>query len=203
VYAIVLDPATQALLSGVRSRFPKSGLSLAGTLRNSAGVPAPGVPVKLIAQNAGENASNVVATTTSDAAGHWVLNAPQGPSRKLTIVYGTQARSPASAVTISQSVKPTLTLRIRALGRGRLRFSGRLGIAPLGAPRPLVVIKARSRRGWQAVGSAVRVSPTGAYKLNYNGPPEVIGHSYRFRAVAPSTQSFLTASSPTRTTRIR
>ena len=78
VYALVLDAATQALLRGVRSRFAKSGLSLSGTLRNSAGVPAPGVPVRLIAQNAGESTPAVVATTTSDAAGHWVLNAPAG-----------------------------------------------------------------------------------------------------------------------------
>ena len=85
------------------------------------------MPVRLIAQNAGESTPAVVATTTSDAAGHWVLNAPQGPSRKLTIVYGTQTPTPEGGVTISQSVKPKLTLRIRALGRARLRFTGRLG----------------------------------------------------------------------------
>ena len=207
VYAIILDPATQALLRGVRSAFAKSGLSLAGTLRNSAGVPAPGVPVKLIAQNAGDSASNVVASTTTDGAGHWVLNAPPGPSRKLTIVYGTQP-TPEGGVTISQSVKPTLTLRVRALGRARLRFTGRLAIAPLGTPRPLVVIQARNGRRWQAVGSAVRVTPSGRFTLTYQGPrakaPKgIVGGSYAFRAVAPSTQAFLTATSPIRRTRVR
>jgi hypothetical protein len=203
VYAIVLDPVTQALLPAVRSRFAKSGLSLSGTLRNSAGVPAPGVPIRLIAQNAGESASAVVTSTTTDGAGHWVLFAPQGPSRKLTIVYGAQAPTPEGGVTISQSAKPALTLRIRALGRCRLRFTGRLGIFPLSSPRPLVVIQARNGRRWQAVGSAVRVSPTGAYKLTYSGGRNVIGGSYSFRAVAPSTQSFLTATSPIRRTRVR
>ena len=162
-------PRRRRCCRGVRSPFAKSGLSLGGTLRNSAGVPAPGVPVRLIAQNAGESAPAVVATTTTDAAGHWVLNAPQGPSRKLTIVYGTQAPTPEGGVTISQSVKPTLTLRIRALGRARLRFTGRLGIAPLGTPRPLVVIQARNGRRWQAVGSAVRVTPSGRFTLTYQG----------------------------------
>ena len=208
VYALVLDAATQALLPGVRSRFAKSGLSLSGTLRNSAGVPAPGVPVRLIAQNAGESTPAVVATTTTDAAGHWVLNAPQGPSRKLTIVYGTQPPTPEGGVTISQSVKPTLTLRVRALGRARLRFTGRLAIAPLGTPRPLVVIQARNGRRWQAVGSAVRVTPSGRFTLTYQGkrakaPKGIVGGSYAFRAVAPSTQSFLTATSPIRRTRVR
>ena len=208
VYAIILDPATQALLRGVRSPFAKSGLALAGTLRNSAGVPAPGVPVRLIAQNAGDSTSAVVATTTSDAAGHWVLNAPQGPSRKLTIVPGTQAPTPEGAVTISQAVKPKLTLRIRALGRARLRFTGRLGIAPLGTPRPLVIIQARNGRRWQAVGSAVRVTPSGRFTLTFQGkrakaPKGIVGGSFAFRAVAPSTQSFLKATSPIRRTRVR
>jgi hypothetical protein len=209
VYAIVLDPASQALLPSVRSPFAKSGLALSGTLRNSAGVPAPGLPIKLIAQNAGESAVNVLATTATDAAGHWVLNAPQGPSRKLTIVYGTQTPSPEGAVTISQAVKPKLTLRIRALGRARLRFSGRLAIAPLGTPRPLVVIKARTRQGgWQAVGSAVRVTPSGHFTMTYQGPRArfprgIVGGSFSFRAVAPATQSFLTATSPIKRTRVR
>jgi hypothetical protein len=209
VYAIVLDPATQALLPSIRSHFAKSALALSGTLRNSAGVPAPGVPVRLIAQNAGESTPAVVATTTTDAAGHWVLNAPQGPSRKLTIVYGAQNPTPQGAVTISQSVKPKLTLRIRALGRARLRFTGRLAIAPLGTPRPLVVIQARTRqRRWQAVGSAVRVTPSGRFTLIYQGPrakvPKgIVGGTFSFRAVAPSTQSFLTATSPIRRTKVR
>jgi hypothetical protein len=190
VYAIVLDGATQALLPRVRSPFAKSGLSLSGTLRNSAGVPAPGVPVRLIAQNAGDTVANVVASTKTDAAGHWVLNAPQGPSRKLTIVPGTRPPTPEGGVTINQSVKPKLTLRIRALGRARLRFTGRLAIAPLGTPRPLVVIQARNGRRWQAVGSAVRVTPSGRFTLTYQGnrakaPKGIVGGSYAFRAVAP------------------
>ena len=208
VYALVLDAATQALLRGVRSPFAKSGLSLSGTLRNSAGVPAPGVPVRLIAQNAGESTPAVVATTTTDGAGHWVLVAPQGPSRKLTIVYGTQPPTPEGGVTITQSVKPKLTLRIRALGRARLRFTGRLGIAPLGTPRPLVVIQARNGRRWQAVGSAVRVTPSGRFTLTYQGkrakaPKGIVGGSFAFRAVVPSTPSFLTAHSPIRRITVR
>ena len=208
VYAMVLDAATQALLRGVRSPFAKSGLSLSGTLRNSAGVPAPGVPVRLIAQNAGESAPAVVASTTTDAAGHWVLNAPPGPSRKLTIVPGTQPPTPEGGVTISQAVKPSLTLRVRALGRARLRFTGRLGIAPLGTPRPLVVIQARNGRRWQAVGSAVRVTPSGRFTLTFAGkrakaPKGIVGGSFAFRAVAPSTQSFLKATSPIRRTTVR
>jgi len=111
-------------------------------------------------------------------------------------------------VTIPETVTPTLSLRVSALGRGRLKFSGRLSVRPLGSPRPLIVIQARNAKRWQAVGSAVRVTRSGRFTLAYQGPrakaPKgIVGGSYAFRAVAPSTQAFLTATSPIRRTRVR
>jgi hypothetical protein len=98
-------------------------------------------------------------------------------------------------------------LRVRALGGGRLRFSGRLRIKPLGTPRPLVLIQARIRGRWQAFGHAVRVGPSGAYTLIYNGPSRgdasIVGGEYHLRAVAPSTRLFATATSPIRKTVVR
>ena len=159
VYAMVLDPATQALAKGVRRRYSRSALQLSGTLHHSSGIPAPGVAVTLVARNGDQSAPQILARTTSDAAGHWVLQAPKGPSRALTITYGSGANG---AVTIAQTVTPALSLRVSALGRGRLRFTGRLSVRPLGSPRPLVVIQARNGTRWQAVGSAVRVKPNGS-----------------------------------------
>jgi hypothetical protein len=163
------------------------------------------VSVRLIAQNVGESVAAVVATTTSDAAGHWVLNAPQGPSRKLTI--GTQTPTPDSGVSISQSVKPKLTLRIRALGRARLRFSGRLEIAPLGTAagrHPGAHPPKQMASPW--LGRARHT--VRAVQMTYQGPRAkaprgIVGGSYSFRAVAPSTRSFLTATSPITRTRVR
>lgn len=195
VYAMVLDAPTQALLRGVKRVFTRSGLTLAGTLRNSAGVPAPGVPLTLLARNAGLGDEQVLARTTSDAAGHWELTAPPGPSRALTITYGSGS---SGAITIRQTVTPGLSLRVSALGRGRLRFTGRLSVSPLGSPRPLVVIQARKGKRWQSVGSAVRVKPNGTYTLNYNGGRSIVGGSYVFRATAPSTPLFSTATSATK-----
>ena len=200
VYAVELDAPTRQLVGGLRRSWASSALTLSGTLRNSLGVPAPGVLVTLFAQNAGAGAQPVTRTTT-DAAGHWVLAAPRGPSRVLAISYGEQPDpAAASAIKIRQTVKPGLTLRVRALGRGRLRFTGRLQIKPLGTPRPLVVVQARNGRRWQAVGHAVRVSPSGSYTLLYNGGRSIVGGRYRFRAVAPSTRLFATGTSPIRRT---
>jgi hypothetical protein len=204
VYAVVLDAPTQALVGGVRRGWTRSALTLSGTMRNSAGVPAPGVLVTLFAQNAGQADVAAVARTTTDAAGHWVLPAPQGPSRILTISYGEQP-DPASAqaIKIRQTVKPSVSLRVRALGRGRLRFSGRVRVAPLGTPRPLVVIQTRNGRHWQAVGTAIRVRPSGAYSIAYNGGPNVIGGSYAFRTVVHATALFVTGISPIRRAVVR
>ncbi len=204
-YGVVLDAATQALTRGVRRSWSKSGLTLSGTLQQSAGVPALGVLVTLFARNGDQGTATPVARTSTDAAGRWLLTAPRGPSRELSIMYGEQP-DPAStaAIRIRQTVKPNVTLNVRALGRGRLRFSGRLKIAPLGNPRPLVVIQTRTRKGkWQAVGTSLRVSRTGTYSVVYDGGRNVIGGSYAFRTVAHATSMFATGSSRIKRARVR
>jgi hypothetical protein len=203
VYAIVLDAPTQTLMRGVRRAWKRSALTLSGTLHTSAGIPAPGVAVTLLAQHAGDDATQILAHTSTDAAGHWILRAPRGASRTLTISTGNEPSSGAGAVTIRQSVRPGLSLHVKPRGGGWLRFSGRLRIAPLGNPRPLIVIQALSAKGWQAVGSPVRVSASGAYSLIYNGGPHSIGGHYALRATAPSTRLFGTAISPIRRTVVR
>jgi hypothetical protein len=199
VYATVLDPGTQALVGGVHRAFANSALALSGTLRNSAGVPAPGVPVTLLAQNGRTGTPRAIARATSDATGHWTLTAPRGPTRTLTIVPGTQAQaaSTQAGVTINETVTPGLSLRVRAPGGARLRFTGRLAISPIVTPRPLVFIEARSGSRWQLV-ATTHVTRTGAYTLDYTGKSKTIGQRYEFRAIAPATALFTAAASPNR-----
>lgn len=204
LYSMELDAPTRKLVDGARHGWTRSGVRLSGTLRSAAGVPAPGVLVTLLAHNAGAAAAQPVARTTTDAAGRWVLIAPRGPSRTLSISYGDRPDpSSAQAVTIRQTVKPAVSLTVRALGRGRLRFSGRVRISPLGSPRPLVVIQTRNGRRWQAVGSALRVSASGRYSVIYNGGRNVIGGRYVFRTVAHATSLFATGISPSRRTVVK
>lgn len=196
-YAITLDGATQALVRGVRRGWARSALTLSGTLRNSAGVPAPGVRVQLHAQNGRQDDAVVLSRSSTDAAGHFVLKAPRGPTRALKITYGSGSKG---AISIEQTVRPAVTLNVRALGRGRLRFTGRLRVSPLGSPRPLVVIQARNGRRWQAVGRNIRVSASGRFSLLYSGGRAVVGGRYAFRAVAPATPYFTTGISQVRKT---
>lgn len=201
LYSNVLDPATQKLQRGVRRRWRHSAIAFSGTLRSSAGLPAPGVAVVLLAQNAGVGEWALISRTVTDAAGHWELKAPRGPSRILAIAAGLNASPMGSAVVrIRQVVTPALSLRVRALGRARLSFRGRLQITPLGSPRPLVIIQARGKHGWQAVpGSPIRVDHSGAYRLLvYVDRKRGVGRRYTFRAVAPATPLAATATSPVR-----
>lgn len=201
VYAVELDAATKKLVGGVKRSWSQSGVTLSGTLRNGAGVPAPGVLVTLFSRNASQPAHEVVARATTDAAGHWALVAPRGPSRLLTMSYGEQPDpAAAEAIRLRQIVKPGVTLRVQALGHGRLRFSGLLSIKPLGTPRPLVAIQTRTRNGkhWQAVGSSLRVNSSGNYSVTYDGGPNVVGGSYAFRTVVNATSLFSTGISPIR-----
>jgi hypothetical protein len=198
VYAIDLDPPTRALMHGVRRGWTRSSLTLSGTLRTSAGVPAPGVTVRLFAQEGRQGKRTAVASALSDAAGHWVLTAPRGPSRTLTI---TSASGTRGAISINQTVSPAVTLRVGPLGGGRFRFSGRLRIRPLGSPRPLVLVQVRiDKHHWQAVGSAVRTSASGRYTLIYDAGPKVVGYRFTFRALAPATGLYATGISPTTNT---
>jgi hypothetical protein len=105
--------------------------------------------------------------------------------------------------------KTSLTLRVRALGEGRLRFTGRLtGRAgcSLGGPaaRPLVLIEVKNGHKWQAVGPTARVSPSGGYTTTYGGGRRgSIGGRFTFRAVSPSTAQFTRATSRSRRVRVR
>jgi hypothetical protein len=198
-YAIVLDKPTEALGKHIRRSFPGSAVTLSGELRDPSGVPVPNATVSLVAQDGDPPAGAfiVLAHTSSDAAGQWVLHAARGPSRLLRIVSGAAARqaSVGGGVALTETVFPILGLRVRTPGGGRLVFSGHLAISPLGAPRPLVIIETRAGPTWEGVGTPVRVARDGSYRLVYRSSPLTLGRRFAFRAVTPATSLWPTATS--------
>ncbi len=202
-YAIVLGKQTTALGKSVRRSYENSALTLSGQLRETDGTPAPGVEVSVVAQqgNPPAGALVVLAHTTSNAAGEWVLHAPKGPSRLLRIVYGSPAAAATAAagsgVTISEKVSPVVSLRVRTPGGARLVFSGGVAISPLGAPRPLVTIETKAGREWEVVGHAVRVNASGAYRYVFQSSPLTLGRRFAFRAQTPQTSLWQAGISPT------
>jgi hypothetical protein len=189
VYSLALDTATKRLTRGVRRPYSHSALGFAGTLENAAAVAAPGIPVAVWAQAASGGGFSEVAQTTTDAAGAWTLTAPPGSSRLLRIVAGTNtpAAGPTSSISVHETVIPELSLHVTTPGAGRIVFTGRLRVTPLGRPRPLVFIQTHGPQGWEVVGTPIRVDSRGQYRYTYHSSPLTLDRGFTFRAITPQT----------------
>jgi hypothetical protein len=201
-YAVVLGKRTAALGKEIKRSYENSALILSGQMLDSAGAPAPGVTVTLVAQEGSPPMGSLVvlAHTTSNAAGEWTLHAPKGSSRLLRVVYGNaaQASKVDSGVNLSETVSPTIGLHVRTPGGAQLVFSGRVAISPLGHPRPLVIIETLAGQGWEAVGHAIRVTANGTYRYVYRSSPLTLGRRFAFRAQTPTTGLWQVSHSPIR-----
>ncbi len=200
-YLVNFDGRTAALLHGVRHTYADSSLTLSGTLTTPQGAVAPDVPIELLAREGSgtRGTEKVLASTTTDAGGHWSLIAPRGPSRTLRVSYNqASAASVQAGTTIKESVSPTMSLRIHDQHGGRLTFTGTVSVSPLGHPLPLVLIEASGDgRHWQTVGREVRTNTHGDYKLSYPSPLSV-GGRFAFRAITPETPLWLQGNTGTR-----
>jgi hypothetical protein len=200
-YLVSFDGKTSALLHGVRRTYADSSLTLSGTLATPQGAVAPDVPIELLAREGSGTggAERVLASTTTDAGGHWSLIAPKGPSRTLRVSYSqASAASVQAGATIKESVNPTMSLRIHDQHGGHLTFTGTVAVSPLGHPLPLVLIEASGDgRHWQTVGREVRTNSHGEYKLSFSSPLSV-GGRFAFRAITPETSLWLQGDTGTR-----
>ena len=204
-YLVRFDGLTNGLLHGVRRSYADSALTLSGTLTTPQDAVAPDVPVHLFARDGSDSGTEtLLASTTSDAAGHWSLTAPKGPSRTLRIGYGqaSAANTPASTA-IRETVNPTVSLRIRDRTGGQLSFTGRVSVSPLTRPYPIVVIEASSDgRHWQIVGHQTRTDSEGVFHLSYSSAFSV-GGRFAFRASTPETAVWLQSSTKARWMRVQ
>ncbi len=204
-YLVQFDGRTNGLLHGVRRSYADSALTLSGTLTTPQGAVAPDVPVHLLAHDGSSSGTEtIIASTASDAAGHWSLTAPKGPSRTLRIGYGqASAASTQAGTSVKESVSPTMRLRIRDRSGGQLSFSGRVSVSPLARPYPIVVIEASSDgRHWQIVGHQTRTNSEGVFHLSYFSAFSV-GGRFAFRASTPETSLWLQGSTKARWLRVR
>jgi hypothetical protein len=193
-YLVRFDGRTSALLRGVHRSYADSSLTLSGTLTTPQGAVAPDVPVHLLARegNYPGGTETVSASTATDAAGHWSLTAAKGPSRVLRVISSQASSASTQAATaVKESVSATISLRVHDQNGGRLSFTGRVSVSPLGRPRPIVVIEASSDgHRWQIVGHDVRTNSQGIYHLSYSSPFSV-GGRFAFRASTPETSLWL------------
>jgi hypothetical protein len=183
----------ETLLKGFYREYNDSAIAIAGALTTPLGVPAPGVAVHLLASSS-TGSQRVLAATTTNALGHWVLAAPNGPSRTLRVTYGQATAAAAGVLGVkvgTETVSPSVTMHIRDRRGGHLLITGRVAITPLGQPRPLVLVQASvDAHDWQIFGHEVRVMNShGSYRLDWSTPGSV-GGRFAFRAVAPATSEW-------------
>jgi hypothetical protein len=205
VYTVSLGPATRTLTSGITRPYNHSALQLAGTVKTQAGAAASGVPITLWGKAANDGTYTQLGHTTTNSSGAWTLNAPPGPSRLLRVTTGpTQPPEHANgAVTVKETVTPTLSLNVATPGNASLIFTGQLEITPLGTPRPLVIIETPGPDGWESVGTPIRVDEHGRFRYAYRSSPLTLNRSFQFRAVTPATALWQRGQSPVRTAVIR
>jgi hypothetical protein len=180
-YAFRLDPLSERLASTIPHRgYRGSGLTLSGTVLAPSGSPAPGIAV--IAQTgtlAGDSFATI-AQSTADGRGHFTIHIPPGSSRLVRLAIG------ASAVVFKELVTPNLSLHAQSLSGGRLVFTGKLAIAPLGDPRPLIIIRDRTPAGWQPL-AYLRVNQAGRFRYTYQASRLTVGYQFAFQAATPAT----------------
>ncbi len=204
-YVFSLDHATRTLTGGVTRLFSHSAIALSGTINTQAGVAAAGVPITLWTQPTNGGTYKQLSRTTANGSGAWTLYAPPGPSRLLRVLAG-QAAKPngaANAITVKETVTPTLSLQVATPGNAKLIFAGQLGMTPLGKPRPLVLIETPGPDGWQAVGAPIRVGPHGGFRYTYRSSPLTLHRRFDFRAVTPATALWRRGQSPVRAAVVR
>jgi hypothetical protein len=197
VYALRLDPASARLAARtIRRSYNRSWLALTGFVLTPSGAPAPGVGVTAQAQPVAGGRFVTIAHSTTDGAGRFSLSVPRGASRNLQLAAG------GGVVALREIVTPNLSLRVRSASGGRLVFTGRLTVAPLGNPRPLVIIADRTSTGWQQL-ATVRVGRRGSFLYVYHASRLLTGYRFAFSVSTPATSSWDGSSSRIREAVVR
>jgi hypothetical protein len=197
LYAFRLNALSGRLTThALRRSYRRSGFVFSGVLLSPAGVPASGVNVVARARSSENDALSIIASTTTDATGRFSLSVPRGVSRLVDVIAG------SGIVAVKEYVRPNISLRVSSVPGDLLLFTGHVSVAPLGSPRPLVVISDRTDRGWQQLGT-VRVGVRGSFRYVYKASRLLTGYRFSFRASSPATASWATGSSPARLATIR
>lgn len=176
LYAFKLAPPTERLIGRVvHRRYLASEVVLTGAVVDPAGVAAPGIQVNAQVGSTTGAGLETVASTTTDAAGHFELKVSRGDSRRVQLVVDGQS------VSFTQAVRPNVSLRIASLRGQRLIFTGRVAIDRNGGPAPVVELSDRTPSGWQALAN-IQVDKDGRYRYVYVASPLAVGRSFEIRA---------------------
>ena len=167
------------------------GAEIAGELADGTGRPVPGAAICIQARTAGSSGPpRTVATTNTDADGHFTYKVAAGPDRRILIGYRHDAFQLDQAIDYRARVRPSLQASSVKLRNGqRVRFSGRL---PRPAPGGRIVILQANVKGskrWVTFRRATSAKE-GAFRAGYRFRSTTRKTTYRFRAVVPAQAGY-------------
>lgn len=162
-----------------------------GALTSSAGDPIRGATICVQAQTQGSAIGpQPLATTRTDAQGHFAYKLPAGPNRRVLVGYRHDRREIARSVHYFAHARPTLRLnRRRVKAGGRIRISGRLPGPGAGGRVLVMQASALHSRHWYTFGRAT-TNRRGVYHFRYRFDATTATTSYRIRASVPRQSGY-------------
>jgi hypothetical protein len=160
------SPAITLGASAGRIAFGRSSV-LAGQFTPAPGGNAAGVKVKLEQDPAPFSAQEfkAVATTTTDAAGHFTFTQAPRSNTSYRVVSATNPKATSATVVVAVALRVTLSLSSSHPPRGKtVVFSGTVGPQRNGQ---LVRVQKRVGRGWRTVRTAVLAAVPGSQVSSY------------------------------------
>jgi hypothetical protein len=145
--------------------------NVTGRLLTRDGQPIAGGPVTVESTPRG-GSSQAVATLTTSSRGGFTYRAPAGVSRTLRFVFAGGSDLAPLTRTASLQVRASSTItasRTVLSGRGRVRFSGRLGLRGATVPRSgkIVELQAFDRGRWRTFATARARGSKGRWSASY------------------------------------
>jgi len=185
--------------------------TIRGVVTTPAGKPVEGAQLDVVATAAVPGATPVAKTgLITRAGGKFTLRLEGGiGSRKMLIRYRPNLASSVvgGQATVDLTVRSAVSLRGRVTrgsqGRPRFQFSGVLKGKPFPKPGQLVEIRVKRGKSWSVVGSPVRASSSGRFKMTYQVATRIRpGVRFSFRAVARTSATWAFRGSNSKTVRV-
>jgi hypothetical protein len=185
---------------GRGSRFvsrlsPKFGqrLVLAGSLLDAAGKPRAGAPIEVL-ERVGDRSDSwqAVSKLHTSSRGTFVTRPTTGPARVLRFRYAGSATTRSVSADVELRVRAGVTLvasRSSVRNGASVKFRGRLLGGPLPSKGKLVLLQARTSRGWRTFATA-RAGARGKWAYRYRFTDTSTTARYAFRVVVPEEASY-------------
>lgn len=203
-----LAASDATLLKPITRRYARSGLTLAGTLREPTGAAVAGARVELLQQPSYTGAPlRAVATTTTNSAGQWAFVVPRGPSRVLLVAWRSHALDAGYAAQLEYHERVFADVRLLAPRRVRagvpFKFHGVLVGGYIPPERNIVQMEIFFLGRWRTI-ETLRTNSRGRFAYRYTFSPEAAGRaSYLFRAIIQYSRTYPFLAAASRPVRVR